>query len=514
MASMLTIDNKVFSLRQQISLVEEELTRLRLELRDAEGQIEHHDDASENSCPTLEANIDGGTANLDQDPRWPMPLEDYKRYGRQMIMPEIGLVGQLELRKTSLLIIGLGGLGCPAAAYLAGAGVGSIGLVDGDTVEMSNLHRQILHQTRNVGMLKIDSAIKFLRELNPTIKYVPHEEHISPQNALDIISRYDLVLDCTDHPTSRYLISDACVLLRKPLISASALRTEGQLMVLNNPPGPPGDAAAGPCYRCVFPKPPPAESVTSCGEGGILGPVVGTMGVLQALEAVKMICTRSADRTAESKAENEMSPQTRGTVSPSLLLFSAYSSQPFRTVRLRSRRADCVVCSAKASITPESLTSGSFDYVQFCGVLNSLELLTGEERLSPAEYERQRSQSRSKPPRKEHILVDVREKAQFSICSLPGSVNVPFSALQSRNIPPPLQQEGSAQSLDSPFDWLTDLKPDTSIFVVCRMGNDSQVVAKRLKDAGWGNTGNRRIQDIRGGFKAWKEEVDQNWPEY
>jgi adenylyltransferase/sulfurtransferase len=205
-----------------------------------------------------------------------------------------------------VLIVGAGGLGCPAAAYIAGAGVGTIGIVDGDVVETSNLHRQILHSTAKVGMKKVDSAISFLTSyclpslfyfyntyrlcrLNPNLRYIAHGEHLTPQNAREIVEKYDLVLDCTDHPTSRYLISDICVLLHKPLISASALRTDGQLIVLNSPPLPAGDASGGPCYRCVFPKPPPAESVVSCGDGGILGPVVGTMGVLQALEAVKLI---------------------------------------------------------------------------------------------------------------------------------------------------------------------------------------------------------------------------------
>ncbi|EHK50419.1 hypothetical protein TRIATDRAFT_297199, partial [Trichoderma atroviride IMI 206040] len=200
-----------------------------------------------------------------------------------MIVPNFGLQGQLHVKHARVLVVGAGGLGCPAAAYLAGAGVGTLGLVDGDAVEVSNLHRQVAHSTGRVGMMKVDSAVAYLKGLNPTIIYNAHATHLTPLNAEEIVSQYDLVLDCTDHPTSRYLISDICVLLSKPLVSASAFQTSGQLIVLNNPPG------KGPCYRCVFPKPPPPESVVGCGEGGIIGPVVGTMGVLQALEAIKLI---------------------------------------------------------------------------------------------------------------------------------------------------------------------------------------------------------------------------------
>jgi adenylyltransferase/sulfurtransferase len=171
------------------------------------------------------------------------------------------------------------------------------------------------------------------------------------------------VLDCTDHPTSRYLISDACVLTGKPLVSASALKTEGQLIVLNNPPKPPEELSGGPCYRCIFPKPPPAESVLSCGEGGILGPVVGIMGVLQALEAIKVL-------TKQDKTANTNPSTTKGVEEPpraSLLMFSAYSNPQFRTMRLRSRRDTCAACSAERTISADSLTSGSLDYIAFCG---------------------------------------------------------------------------------------------------------------------------------------------------
>lgn len=330
--------------------------------------------------------------------------------------------------------------------------------------------------------------------MNPNLNYKAHTEHLSPQNAETIVSQYDLLLDCTDHPTSRYLISDISILLRKPLISASALRTDGQLIVLNSPPLPPGNTAGGPCYRCVFPKPPPAEIVVSCGDGGILGPVVGVMGVLQALEAVKLIASgklvppERTDSGEEGKGKNDAS----------MLLFSANSNPPFRSVRLRSRRPGCFACSAEGGLSLQSLSSGSLDYVLFCGAAAPVSIWKPAERVEAREY----SDARTK---KEHLLVDVREKVQFDICSLEGSINVPFSTLQG-------SRAGAAVG-ERP-QWLPEsLAPDAPIYVVCRLGNDSQVVARNLKESGL-DTNGRYIGDIKGGLKAWKEQVDSSWPEY
>ena len=210
------------------------------------------------------------------------------------------------------------------------------------------------------------SGLMFNR-LNPHVNYVTHGDHLSPQNAEQIVGQYDLVLDCTDTPSSRYLISDICVLLQKPLVSASALRTDGQLIVLNSPPLAAGDSAGGPCYRCVFPKPPPAESVVSCGDGGILGPVVGVMGVLQAVEAIKLIVAGKLTHGLEKNdVDGESSPA-------SMLLFSSNNSQPFRCVRLRSRRLACFACSKDSGLTLEGLRSGSLDYVLFCGLASPVQ---------------------------------------------------------------------------------------------------------------------------------------------
>lgn len=416
--------------------------------------------------------------------------------------------GQLRLKESKVLIIGAGGLGCPAAAYIAGAGVGTLGIVDGDEVEVSNLHRQILHSTAKVGMKKVDSAVSFLKSyipsptslivvcritktifrLNPHVEYVAHDSHLSPENAEYTVKNYDLVLDCTDTPTSRYLISDICILLQKPLISASALRTDGQLIVLNSPPFPAGDAAGGPCYRCVFPKPPPAESVVSCGDGGILGPVVGAMGILQAVEAIKMIAQGQLKPEAW-RGENSKSSPT------SMLLFSANSPQPFRSVKLRSRRPGCFACSKESGLNLEGLRSGSLDYVLFCGLASPVNILRPEERIQAKEYNNLK--------KKEHLLVDVREKVQFDICSLKDSINVPFSTLQGKSLG------------DMEVRWILDSLPeDAPVYVVCRLGNDSQVITRKLKESGFDKDGKRYIADIKGGLKAWKEEVDASWPEY
>lgn len=268
-------------------------------------------------------------------------------------------------------------------------------------------------------------------------------------------------------------------------------------MVLNNPPRPAGDKTGGPCYRCVFPRPPPANSILSCADGGILGPVVGTMGILQALEAIKVI-TAPVD---ESKP-------------PSLLIFSAYSTPQFRSIKLRSRRPNCAVCSAEASVTLDSVTSGSTDYVFFCGTVNPESLLSPEERVSPLEYQTMYPQSsHALQTGNEPTIIDVREKVQYDICSLENSVNVPISTILSgtATASPDCGEPPSHPS------WLPDrIGSDSTnpIYVVCRLGNDSQVAVKKLKELGLDRSGDRKIADIRGGFRAWREQVDPQWPEY
>ncbi|KAJ8069747.1 hypothetical protein OCU04_000171 [Sclerotinia nivalis] len=486
-------EEKAKSLRCQIADTEAELSRLKLQLLSLEEKDTDAKNLEAKSTNASSASEKDGPVTHDES-KWPMSLEEYKRYGRQMIVPDIGIKGQLRLKSASVLLVGAGGLGCPAAAYIAGAGVGTIGIVDGDIVEESNLHRQILHNTDRVGVNKAVSIAKYISGLNPNIKTNIYPVHLTPQNAQDIVKDYDIVLDCTDHPTSRYLISDICVLLQKPLVSASALRTDGQLIVLNNPALPPGDLSGGPCYRCVFPKPPPPEAVTSCGDGGIIGPVVGVMGVLQALEAIKLIASGKLAAIGENVNTSSI-PKTNPTT---MLLFSTNGTTPFRNIRLKGRRSNCFACGEEAQLSLEQMNSGSMDYVLFCGMTHPVKLLSDEERIEAREYDSIRKKE------KEHLLVDVREKVQFDICSIGGSYNIPFSSFQ-----------GSKGSGDHPLSRLTDnLNPRTPIYIVCRLGNDSQIVTKKMKELGLDQKGDRYIGDIKGGLRSWKEQVDDSWPEY
>ncbi|KAF2017637.1 molybdopterin biosynthesis protein moeB [Aaosphaeria arxii CBS 175.79] len=517
------------SLRQQIASCETQLQDLRQQLAEAERserQRRAHDhpqhtssidplthDMSYGIHDDFRSEVFAVLSHVDEQrpaaSRWPLEPTEYKRYGRQLIMPQIGIQGQLRLKNASILIVGVGGLGCPAAAYLVGAGIGTVGLIDGDVVEESNLHRQILHSTARVGMTKVDSARVYLSSLNPNVNIIAHASRLTPETALQTVRPYDLVLDCTDTPASRYLISDTCVLLGKPLVSASALRTDGQLMVLNNPPLPPGEVQGGPCYRCVFPKPPPPESVVSCGDGGILGPVVGTMGVLQALEAIKVL-TRETDQSPVRSSTPDP---------PSLLIFSAYASPMFRSIRLRNRKAKCAACSAQASISAEAITSGSLDYVQFCGAINPVDALKANERISVDNYAKVRLEvnpfTGTEPSKDSHILVDVREKVQFDICNLEGSVNIPFSVVSSTQAPITSSQNNGEQTPAVP-EWVSALRshPEKPIFIVCRLGNDSQISVKKMKELGLDNGGQRWIGDIKGGLRAWRENIDPEFPDY
>ncbi|KAL4928763.1 Molybdopterin-synthase sulfurtransferase [Aspergillus undulatus] len=486
---MVDPEAKCASLRTEIAATETQLANLRRELHDAEEAARSN--RSQNATDTTTTTTT--EVKKEGKSKWPLLSEEYRRYGRQMIVPQVGLQGQLKLRGAKVLIVGAGGLGCPAALYLAGAGVGTLGLVDGDTVDSSNLHRQVLHRSKNVGKIKVDSAIEYLRELNPHPTYVPHRAHLAPQDAPDIFKDYDLILDCTDNPATRYLVSDTALLLGKPLVSASALRTEGQLMVLNNPPRAPGDKEGGPCYRCIFPRPPPATSITSCADGGILGPVVGTMGVLQALEAIKVLTA------TEGKGE---------ATQPSLLIFSAYSTPQFRSIKLRSRRPNCAMCSAEATVTLDSVRSGSMDYIFFCGTVDPEDILSPEERVTPLEYKKLLSTGADR-----HII-DVRDKVQFDICSLDNSINIPFSTILASASSTATNNGGESRPLPP---WVpSEVANDSNkpIYVVCRQGNDSQTTVRRLKELGLDRGGERPIIDIKGGFRLWREQVDPDWPDY
>ncbi|KAJ4297416.1 hypothetical protein N0V88_004338 [Collariella sp. IMI 366227] len=411
--------------------------------------------------------------------------EEFDRYSRQMIVP---------------------GMGKEAAQYIAGAGVGTIGIVDGDVVETSNLHRQVGHATSRIGMKKVDSLNTHLKDLNPLPTYIPHPFHIAPDNAADIISQYDLVMDCTDNPATRYLISDICVLLLKPLVSAASVQKSGQLIVLNCPPTPQGlvDGKHAPCYRCCFRKPPPPSSMVSCGEAGIMGPVVGMMGVAQAGEAIKILA--SALHIPSSDDENNVIE--RNLHQPTLLIYtydleSAVGPYSFRALRMGGRKKKCFACGEGSTLTLEGIKSGNPNYVQFCSAPTAKVTLPAEDRITAAAYHAARE--RGELPG--HVLLDTREKEHFSFGSIEGAVNVPFGKFLMKAAV--IKRDGGDVGEVLPEEARDGEAP---ILVVCRRGLDSQETVEKLKELGLDNGGRRKIMDIAGGMKAWQEEVDPSFP--
>lgn len=273
-------------------------------------------------------------------------------------------------------------------------------------------------------------------------------------------------------------------------------------MVLNNPPAGSEGGSGGPCYRCIFPKPPPAENIATCAEGGILGSVVGVMGVLMALEAIKLL-------TAKTGGQEQTQPDGQGPVenAASMLLFSAYSNPQFRQLRLRGKRTQCIACSANATITKNSLSSGSLNYEAFCGLTHPVKLLSEDERIESKDIKAAQLKG------KNHIILDVRDETQYGLCHMENSINIPYElieALPMKASESPIDQVSLPDSLVK----LRDQPEDSPIYVVCRFGNDSQLAVRKLKELGYDRCGDRWIGDIKGGLKAWKRDVDPSWPEY
>ncbi|XP_076752127.1 ubiquitin-like activating enzyme 4 isoform X2 [Xylocopa sonorina] len=395
-------------------------------------------------------------------------LQDYglsnneiSRYSRQIFLPEIGVKGQVKLKNSAILIVGAGGLGCPAALYLASAGVGHIGIIDYDDVEINNLHRQLLYAEINIGTPKVDAAVESLNRLNSDIKITPYKIQLDSTNALEIIKCYDVVIDATDNVATHYLLNDACVLSKKPLVFGSALRFEGQLSVFNY---------AGPCYRCIFPVPPPPETVTNCGDAGVFGPVVGTIGVLQALEAVKIVLRLQHVLTGK------------------LLLFDGLEMQ-FRNINLRVNNESCVVCSKRSTIRK------LIDYEQFCGAKANdkdpkLNLLKREERISVEEYN-----TALKSNTKAHVLIDVRSPEEFEICHLTNSINIPLNDINNNE---------EISIIKNKIQEVQKQHNEPNLYVICRRGNDSQKAVKSLQKTF--SDSNLDIKDIIGGIHAWIAE--------
>ncbi|KAJ3004074.1 UNVERIFIED_CONTAM: Molybdenum cofactor synthesis protein 3 [Siphonaria sp. JEL0065] len=399
---------------------------------------------------------------------------EVERFSRQLLLPEIGTCGQLRLKHSKVLVVGAGGLGSPAALYLAAAGVGELTVLDYDVVEASNLQRQIIHSVKNVGKDKATSAKETLdglanSEESTFCKVKALSVVLDSTNALEILKGMDVVLDCSDNVATRYLLSDACVLLKTVvLVSGSALRLDGQLTVYNY--------NSGPCYRCIFPTPPPPETVTNCSDGGVLGVVTGIIGSFQALEAIKVI--------------TGMGPS----YSQKMLLFDAGSGS-VRVVKLRGRNPKCASCGDERSITE------LIDYVQFCGSSATDKSITrfllGEkERVSCLQYKRLQTEKH------DHILLDVRDKNQYDIAHLEGSVNIPWSQLP-RRLGELFDLIGMSEDDD---EGKRNLLP---VYVLCRLGNDSQLAVKLLQASGV-----EKVWDLEGGLYAWSDFVDPSFPKF
>ena len=379
---------------------------------------------------------------------------------------------------------------------------------------MSNLHRQVGHATSRIGMKKVDSLITHLKDLNPLPTYTPHPFHISSQNAADIISKYDLVMDCTDNAATRYLISDICVLLQKPLVSAASVQKSGQLIVLNCPPAQQGliDKPYPPCYRCCFRKPPPPSAMVTCGEAGIMGTVVGMMGVAQAGEAIKIL---ASNLHKPSTSTTPSAPPSENLCQPHLLLYtydlaSGIGPYTFRAAKMGSRKKNCFACgeNSPSTLTLEGIKGGNPNYEQFCGLnAASTTLLPKEERITASAYHR--AKVNGELP--EHILIDTREKEHFSFGSIEGAVNLPFTTLLTKafKIKRAGQEEGKAEDILPP--QAKEVSEDAPILFVCRRGLDSQEAVEKFKELGLDKGGKRKIMDIMGGMKAWKDEVDPDF---
>ncbi len=392
--------------------------------------------------------IAGGaeTAGVSGGPA--LSSDEILRYSRHLIMPEVAMKGQLKLKSASVLMIGAGGLGAPLGLYLAAAGVGELGLVDFDVVELTNLQRQVTFGTKDVGRPKLEAAIERLTDLNPNINMNAHETRLTSKNALDILGHYDLVVDGTDNFATRYLVNDACVLLGKPNVYGSIFRFEGQATVFAH--------RDGPCYRCLYPEPPPPGLVPSCAEGGVLGVLPGIVGAIQASEAIKLILGFGE------------------TLAGRLLLFDAQMMK-FRELEIH-KNPDCPVCGDDPTITE------LIDYDEFCGIRAEEMAPQVEVPEMTARELKSRMDAGNQP-----FILDVREPHEYEICNLDGHL-IPLAEIPAR-----------VHELDSAHD----------IVVYCRSGVRSASAVDFLRQAGF-----RKVWNLRGGILAWADDIDPSIPKY
>ena len=376
--------------------------------------------------------------------------DEILRYSRHLLIPEVGLEGQRKLKNSSALIIGTGGLGSPVALYLAAAGIGRIGLVDYDTVDASNLQRQVIHGTSTVGKLKVESARDKLLDLNPGIQVDVYNEPYTSENALRIAKDYDIILDGTDNFPTRYLTNDVAVFLGKPNVYASIYRFDGQVSVFY--------AKEGPCYRCLFPEPPPPGLVPSCAEGGVLGVLPGTIGTLQATEALKVLLGIGEPLIGK------------------LLLYNALDMS-FDFVKLK-KNPNCRVCGPNADIKE------LIDYEEFCGVPSH----DHEEGSAGANWDITAPELAERVKTNHLKLVDVREPHELEISKLPDATNIPLGQLAAR---------------------LSELDSAEEMVVFCKGGTRSARALELLVSAGF-----KKVKNLKGGINAWAREVDTDLPVY
>jgi len=391
--------------------------------------------------------IAGGSAAVA--PNVELRPDEILRYSRHLIMPEVGMEGQLKLKAARVLTIGAGGLGSPLALYLTAAGVGKLGIVDFDVVDLTNLQRQILHSTETVGKPKLESARDRLKALNPDVQMDLYDAKLTSENALEILKDYDIVADGTDNFPTRYLVNDACVLLGKPNVYGSIFRFEGQASVFGMP--------GAPCYRCLYPEPPPPGLVPSCAEGGVLGILPGIIGVIQATEVVKLILGKGEPLVGR------------------LLLFDALRMS-FRELKLR-RDPKCPICSEHRTIHK------LIDYNQFCGISPQ-----PQEKL-PSDWEIDPVELKDLLDKSERIfLLDVREPQEWQICRIPGAHLIPLGQL-----PANMNQLNSADN----------------IVAYCRSGVRSGKAVDLLRKSGF-----QKIKNLKGGILGWADKVDPAVPKY
>jgi sulfur-carrier protein adenylyltransferase/sulfurtransferase len=380
-----------------------------------------------------------------------LTTDDLSRYSRHLILPEVGMEGQRRLKAAKVLCVGTGGLGSPLAFYLAAAGIGTLGLVDFDVVDASNLQRQIIHSTKDIGRKKLDSAAEKLTALNPALNVVKHDTMLSSANALEILKDYDIVADGTDNFPTRYLVNDACVLLGKPNVYGSIFRFEGQASVFAT--------EQGPCYRCLYPEPPPPGLVPSCAEGGVLGILPGLVGVMQATEVIKLILGKGEPLVGR------------------LLLVDALNMR-FRELKLR-KNPECPVCGTNPTVTE------LIDYQQFCGIVpetpQESSVKNGIPQITVKELKRRIDAG------EDVQLIDVREPYEYQIAQIGGKL-IPQNDVPQR---------------------LAEIDREREVVVHCRSGARSQRIAEFLKQSGY-----PRVVNVAGGILAWSDEIDPRVQKY